>query len=220
MILIMLGAPGAGKGTVGKALAKKINAKYIATGDVFRHIISTDDNELGKEIKKYMEKGELVPDELAIKIFTDEILPKDLNCNMILDGYPRTETQAKNFDEFLSNKNLKINSAINIDVSNELIIDRIINRRICPKCNAIYNLKYGKKPVHDGICNDCGVALIQRADDKENVIRERLNTYEINTKPLINYYENQGKLRNICAKEDTSIEELVNESLNYVQIGE
>lgn len=216
MILIMLGAPGAGKGTVGKKLADNIGANYIASGDTFRNIVKQE-TELGKEIKKCIEQGKLVPDELSIKIFMEEILPKDLSQDLILDGYPRTEEQAKHLDNFLSKNGLKINSTINIDVSSKLIIDRIVNRRICPECNEIYNLKYGRKPMQENICDNCGSELIQRIDDNENTIKDRLHTYEVNTKPLINYYEKQGKLRNITADEHTSIEELVSEALEYAQ---
>lgn len=216
MILIMLGAPGAGKGTVGKKLADNIGANYIASGDTFRNIVKQE-TELGKEIKRCIEQGKLVPDELSIKIFMEEILPKDLSQDLILDGYPRTEEQAKHLDNFLAKNGLKINSTINIDVSSKLIIDRIVNRRICPECNEIYNLKYGRKPTEENICDNCGSELIQRIDDNENTIKDRLHTYEVNTKPLINYYEKQGKLRNIIADEHTSIEELVSEALEYAQ---
>ena len=219
MVIIMLGAPGAGKGTVGKVLAQKIGANYIATGDVFRNIMKQE-TELGKEIKKCIEEGKLVPDELAIRIFEEEILPNDINQDMILDGYPRTQEQAKHLDDLLSKYELKVNSAINIDVSNELIIDRIVNRRICPNCNSIYNLKYGKKPKQEGICDECGEKLIQRTDDNETTIRDRLNIYEINTKPLINYYKEKGNLKDIVSDENTSIDKLVQEALTYMKKGE
>ena len=216
MVFIMLGAPGAGKGTVGKRLAEEIGANYIASGDVFRKIMKQD-TELANEIRECINAGKLVPDELAIKIFVEEILPENLEIDLILDGYPRTEGQAKHLDELLKNKNLQVNAAINIDVSNELIIDRIVNRRICPECNAIYNLKYGTKPSKEGICDKCGSELIQREDDNEKTVKDRLTIYEINTKPLINYYETQGKLRNISSDENRSIEELVNEAKEYTK---
>lgn len=214
MVYIMLGAPGAGKGTVGKQLANEINANYIASGDVFRNIVN-EETELAKEIKECINSGKLVPDELAIKTFIDRILPKDLNTDLILDGYPRTEGQAKHLDSLLESKGVKVNWAINIDVPSELIIDRIVNRRICPNCNSIYNLKYGKRPKKEGICDNCGSNLIQRTDDNEKTIKDRLHTYEINTKPLINYYEKQSKLKNINADENTSIDELVKKAIQY-----
>ena len=216
MIIVMLGAPGAGKGTVGKALSARTGINYITTGDVFRKIMQ-EDTELGKDIKKCIEEGKLVPDELAIRIFEERILPKDINQDMILDGYPRTEVQAEHFDELLEKHNLKINCVINIDTSDELIIDRIVNRRICPKCNEIYNLKYGKKPQKDGVCDNCGAELIQRSDDNENTIRDRLNTYELNTKPLIEYFTKQGKLKNIISDENTNINELVEKVINIIK---
>lgn len=216
MVSIMLGAPGAGKGTVGKELAKRIGANYIASGDVFRNIVNQE-TELAKEIKECINSGKLVPDELAIKIFVEQILPEDLNTDLILDGYPRTEGQAEHLDNLLESKGLKVNSTINIDVPDELIIDRIVNRRICPHCNSIYNLKYGKRPKEEGICDNCGTKLIQRTDDNEKTIKDRLHTYEVNTKPLINYYDKQSKLKNINADENTSIEELVEKAIKYAR---
>ena len=216
MVFIMLGAPGAGKGTVGKRLAEEIGANYIASGDVFRRIMKQD-TVLANEIRECINAGKLVPDELAIKIFVEEILPKNIKTDLILDGYPRTEGQAKHLDELLQIRELQVNAVINIDVSNQLIIDRIVNRRICPECNAIYNLKYGTRPNKEGICDKCGSELIQRIDDNEKTVKDRLTIYEINTKPLINYYEAQGKLRNISSDENTSIEELVSEAKEYTK---
>ena len=216
MIIVMLGAPGAGKGTIGKQLAKDIKANYITTGDAFRNIMNHE-NELGKKIKDAIESGKLVPDELAIKIFEEEVLPKDLNQDIILDGYPRTEEQAKHLEEYLENNNLTVHAVINIDVPYELIIDRMVNRRICPNCKSIYNLKYGKKPQIENICDECGTNLIQRTDDNEKTIRDRLVTYEINTKPLIEYYKEQEKLINIISDEKTSIDELVKQAKEYTK---
>ena len=216
MIIIMLGAPGAGKGTIGKQLAKEIKANYITTGDAFRNIMKQE-NELGQKIKEAIESGKLVPDELAIKIFEEEVLPKDLNQDIILDGYPRTEEQAKHLEEYLEKNRVTVNAVINIDVKYELIIDRMVNRRICPNCKSIYNLKYGKRPSQDGICDECKTNLIQRTDDNEKTIRDRLTTYEISTKPLINYYTEQQKLINIVSDENTSIEELVNQAKEYTK---
>ena len=216
MVFIMLGAPGAGKGTIGKRLAEEIGVKYIASGDVFRRIMNQE-SELANEIRNCINVGKLVPDELAIKIFMEEIMPENVETDLILDGYPRTEGQAKHLDEFLRSKGLQVNATINIEVSDELIIDRIINRRICPKCNAIYNAKYGTKPNKTGICDRCGSKLIKRIDDNEKTVKDRLAIYEINTKPLINYYETQGKLRNIYSDENTSIEEIVNLAKEYTK---
>lgn len=216
MVFIMIGAPGAGKGTVGKRLAEEIGANYIASGDVFRRIMKQD-TKLANEIRECINSGKLVPDELAIKIFVEEILPENLEKDLILDGYPRTEGQAKHLDELLNNKQVQVNAAINIDVSNELIIDRIVNRRICPECNAIYNLKYGTRPKTECICDKCGSELIQRVDDNEKTVKDRLTIYEINTKPLINYYKTQEKLRNISSNENTSIDELVKEAKAYTK---
>lgn len=216
MIIVMLGAPGAGKGTVGKALSTRTGINYITTGDAFRKIMQ-EDTELGKEIKKCIEEGKLVPDDLAIRIFEERILPRDINEDMILDGYPRTEVQAEHFDELLQKNNLKISWVINIDTPKELIIDRVVNRRICSKCNEIYNLKYGKKPHKEEICDNCGAKLIQRSDDNEKTIRDRLNTYELNTKPLIEYYTKQDKLKNIISDENTNINELVEKVINIIK---
>lgn len=216
MVFILLGAPGAGKGTVGKRLAEEIGANYIASGDVFRRIMNQE-SELANEIRNCINVGKLVPDELAIKIFMEEIMPENMGTDLILDGYPRTEGQAKHLDDFLKTKNLQVNSTINIEVSDTLIIDRIINRRICPKCNAIYNAKYGANPNTSGICDRCGSELIKRIDDNEKTVKDRLTIYETNTKPLINYYEKQGKLRNIYSDENTSIEEMINLAKEYIK---
>ncbi|MBQ9297913.1 MAG: nucleoside monophosphate kinase [Clostridia bacterium] len=212
MILIMLGAPGAGKGTLGKKLSRMIGARYIASGDVFRKIMEKDTPQ-GNEIKKYMEKGKLVPDDLAIEIFMSKILPKDLTRDILLDGYPRTKKQAEHLDKILEERKAKVTAVVSLDVSNELIIDRLINRRICPECGEIYNLKYGKRPKQEGICDSCGTKLVQRIDDNEETIKDRLTTYEITTKPLITYYKKQGKLKHIEAFADTSVEELVQKTL-------
>ena len=212
MILIMLGAPGAGKGTLGKKLARTIGARYIASGDIFRKIMEKDTPQ-GNEIKKYMEKGKLVPDNLAIEIFMSKILPKDLTRDILLDGYPRTKAQAEHLDKILEERKAKVTAVVSLDVSNELIIDRLINRRICPECGEIYNLKYGKRPKQEGICDSCGTKLVQRIDDNEETIKDRLTTYEITTKPLITYYKKQGKLKHIKAFADTSVEELVQKTL-------
>lgn len=212
MILIMLGAPGAGKGTLGKKLARMIGARYITSGDVFRKLMEKD-TELGREIKGYIEAGKLVPDELAIEIFMTKVLPKDLSRDIILDGYPRTKKQAEHFDKILEEKKLSVTATISLDVANELIIDRLVNRRICPECGEIYNLKYGKKPKQQGICDDCGSKLIKRIDDNEKTVKDRLETYEVTTKPLVTYYRKQGKLKHIKAFADTSVDELVQTTL-------
>lgn len=216
MIIIMLGAPGAGKGTIGKKISEKLQVKYLAIGDIFR-ALAKEETESGRKIKEWINKGELVPDELAMKTFEEEILKYDLNKGVILDGYPRTKSQAKHLDKVLEEINKKVDIAINIDISEELIVDRIVNRRICPKCKAIYNLKYGHKPTKEGICDNCGTELIQRTDDNEKTVYDRLNTYTKSTKPLLKYFDEKGVLYNLHSDENTSIEELVNTAMEELK---
>lgn len=216
MIIIMLGAPGAGKGTIGKRLSENLGIKHLSSGDIFRKLIN-ENNEIGKKIEECINNGELIPDELAMEIFEQKLLTYDLNKGIILDGYPRTEAQAKHLDKVLKQIGANINIAINIDISEKLIIDRIINRRICSNCGAIYNLKYGKKPKIEGKCNKCGADLIQRADDNKKTVSDRLNTYSKVTKPLLTYYHQKGLLFNLHSDENTSIDEIVNNAMIHLE---
>ena len=192
MYIIMLGKPGSGKGTVGKMLSEDLKLAHISSGDLFREY-TKNAGEIGKEIQSYMEKGMLVPDELTIKFVEQRLKEDDCENGVILDGYPRTIAQAEALDKFLEENNKKIDIAINLDLSNEDIVDRISKRRVCPNCKETYSLDY-KKPKQEGICDICGHELIQRDDDKEETVRKRLETYEQATGPLVNYYDQKGVL--------------------------
>ena len=179
--------------------------------------MAKEETEIGKQIKEWINKGELIPDELAMKTFEDELIKHNLNKGIILDGYPRTQSQAKHLDKLLESLNLNVGIAINIDVSEKLIVDRIVNRRICPNCKSIYNLKYGHKPKVEGKCDKCGTDLIQRSDDNEKTVQDRFKTYYKSTKPLLKYFENAGVLYNLHSDENTSIDELVNTAMEHLK---
>ena len=216
MIIIMLGAPGAGKGTIGKKLSENLGIKHLSSGDIYRSLVK-EKTEVGKQIEECINNGKLIPDKLAMEIFENKLVEFDLKKGIILDGYPRTQAQAKHLDTLLASINLKTDVAINIDVPEKLIIDRIVNRRICPQCGAIYNLKYGKKPEVDEICDKCGTQIIQRADDNKKTVCDRLNTYALSTRPLLNYYSDKGVLFNLHSNENTSIDEATRVAMVYVE---
>ena len=218
MIIIMLGAPGAGKGTIGKRLAVQLGITHLSSGDVFR-ALTKDNTKLGEEIKECINNGKLIPDKLAMQIFEDKIVKYNLEKGIILDGYPRTLMQAKHLDKLFKNMELKVDIAMNIDVEDQLIIDRIVNRRIClnSRCGEIYNLKYGKIPKVEGICDKCGENLIQRADDNEDTVKDRLKIYDENTRPLLKYYNKRGVLWNVHSAEDTSIDDIVHQTMVHIE---
>lgn len=194
MIIIMLGAPGTGKGTVGNLLAEKLNVPHISSGEIFRSYINLQD-EIGKEVKKYVEDGKLVPDELTIKILERRLHEADTVNGCILDGYPRTVIQAKSLDELLKKQGKEVKVAVNLSLSDDEIVDRISKRRTCPNpnCREIYNLDF-KRPKVDGICDKCGTKLIIREDDNEETIRKRLENYHNISENLIDFYKNKDIL--------------------------
>ncbi len=192
MIIIMLGAPGTGKGTVASILSEKINIPQISTGDIFRKHIK-EQTELGQLANKYISKGQLVPDEVTVKLVQDRLKEEDAKQGAILDGFPRTVKQAEELDKMLREKNEKVNMVINLTTPEEEIIERIVNRRVCVNCKTVYNLKL-KPSKQEGICDVCGNELIQREDDNVETIKSRLKTYFEQTSPLINYYEQKGIL--------------------------
>ena len=192
MIIIMLGAPGTGKGTVASILSEKINIPQISTGDIFRKHIK-EQTELGQLANQYISKGQLVPDEVTVKIVQDRLKEEDAKQGAILDGFPRTVKQAEELDKMLREKNEKVKMEINLTTPEEEIIERIVNRRVCVNCKTVYNLKL-KPSKQEGICDVCGNELIQREDDNVETIKSRLKTYFEQTSPLINYYEQKGIL--------------------------
>ena len=194
MYIIMLGAPGTGKGTIGNELCKKYNLVHLATGDIFRDEIKRQ-TELGKKANEYMSKGELVPDEITIAMVEGKL---DKMENVLLDGFPRTIPQAEALDKYLKENNKKITAVINLKVPDEDIIKRTSSRVICSnkECGASFNTIF-MPPKVGGICDVCGPPLIKRKDDEPETIKERLNVYYKNTEPLIDYCTKEGLLESI-----------------------
>ena len=200
MKIIMLGAPGAGKGTQAKKVAKKYNIPHISTGDIFRANIK-EGTELGKRAKEYMDKGELVPDDITIGMLLDRIHKADCKDGFVLDGFPRTIPQAKSLSEALSKLNEKIDYAINIDVPDDSIITRMSGRRACLSCGSTYHIKYSA-PKKENICDNCGSELVIRDDDKPETVKKRLEIYHDQTQPLIDYYKNEKILASVDGTKD------------------
>ncbi|MBS7008904.1 adenylate kinase [Anaerostipes sp.] len=192
MKIIMLGAPGAGKGTQAKQIAEQYSIPHISTGDIFRANIKNG-TELGKKAKEYMDQGLLVPDELVVDLVVDRIEKDDCGKGFILDGFPRTIPQAEALDSALAAKDMKIDFALDIEVPDENIIDRMSGRRSCKECGAIFHVKYNP-PKTEGICDLCSGELILRDDDKEETVKKRLNVYHEQTAPLISHYKEAGSL--------------------------
>lgn len=200
MKIIMLGAPGAGKGTQAKRIAKKYNIPHISTGDIFRANIK-EGTELGKRAKEYMDKGELVPDDITIGMLLDRIHKSDCKDGFVLDGFPRTIPQAKSLTEALSKLNESIDYAINIDVPDESIITRMGGRRACLSCGSTYHIKYSA-PKKENICDNCGSELVIRDDDKPETVKKRLDVYHKQTQPLIDYYDSEKILASVDGTKD------------------
>ena len=195
MKIIMLGAPGAGKGTQAIMIAEKYGIPHVSTGDIFRANIKNN-TPLGQEAKTYMDKGQLVPDELTVKILLDRVAQDDCKNGYVLDGFPRTIVQADVLKKALTELNDSIDYAINVDVPDENIINRMGGRRACVKCGATYHIEF-VPPKKEGVCDNCGEKLILRDDDKPETVKNRLNVYHDQTQPLIDYYEKEGVLKTV-----------------------
>lgn len=195
MRLILLGAPGAGKGTQAEMLTKLYDIPCISTGNIFRENISKN-TELGQKAKAYMDEGKLVPDSLVIELVKSRITQDDCKNGMIFDGFPRTIPQAEALDVMLKELNIPIDFVINVDVADELIIDRMAGRTVCPSCGASYH-KVNKPSKVSGKCDLCSADLIQREDDKAETVKKRLDVYHEQTEPLIAYYRAQDKIVDI-----------------------
>ena len=195
MKIIMLGAPGAGKGTQADKICAKYEIPHISTGDIFRANIKNN-TELGQKAKSYMDKGELVPDELVVDLVVDRIKADDCKNGYVLDGFPRTIPQAEALDAALANIGSKIDYAVNVEVPDENIVNRMSGRRACVACGATYHIVHSPTK-EEGICDRCGKELIVREDDKPETVTKRLNVYHEQTQPLIDYYTKQGALKEV-----------------------
>lgn len=194
MYIIMLGAPGSGKGTLAKELSKEYNLVHISTGDIFRENIRNG-TELGKKANEYMSNGRLVPDDLTIDLVKDRLSQDDVKDGAILDGFPRTTYQAEELEKYIKNNNPIDTVAVLLDIPDDDLVKRVVNRVICSnkECGAIYNTEF-RKPKVEGVCDICGSELIKRADDNEETVRDRLKVYHANSKEIIEYYDNEGVL--------------------------
>ena len=187
MKLIIMGPPGAGKGTQAAYIKKYYNIPHISTGDMFREAIK-EETDLGLEAKSYIEKGALVPDSVTIGLVEERLSKSDCKDGFLLDGFPRTIPQAKALDEILHNLKIKLDAVINISVPDSVLVDRIVGRRVCKNCGVGYHI-HNQKPRQDGVCDVCGGPLIQRKDDTEETVVNRLKVYSSQTKPLLEYYD-------------------------------
>ena len=203
MKIIMLGAPGAGKGTQAKKIAAKYDIPHISTGDIFRANIKNA-TPLGTKAKEYMDKGLLVPDELVVDLVADRIVQDDCAKGFVLDGFPRTIPQAEALDGALEKMGQKMDFAVDVDVPDEVIVTRMGGRRACVDCGGTYHIKYIPTKV-EGICDACGGKLILRDDDKPETVLKRLGVYHEQTQPLIDYYSNAGILKSVDGTQDIDV---------------
>ncbi|MBF0219164.1 MAG: adenylate kinase [Gammaproteobacteria bacterium] len=213
MRLILLGAPGAGKGTVAKKLTALDGSVQISTGDILRAAVR-DGTALGKQADAFMKAGDLVPDALIMGIMGERLLEQDCANGFLLDGFPRTIPQAEELGNLLTKLNIKLDFVVNLDVPRDVILDRLTTRRTCsnPACQAIYNIKSMPSKV-DGVCDKCGSPTIQRDDETEEAISKRLDTYEEKTAPLANYYEKIGLLLNVNATSSEAVVKAISDKL-------
>lgn len=200
MRIILLGPPGAGKGTQAKTLAERLSLPHISTGDILRQNVK-EGTSLGKEAKDFMEKGLLVPDELMSEMLSDRLSKADIKKGFILDGYPRNFAQAKTLEDIFKKTNLDVDIVVYLDSSDEVIIQRLSGRLVCSQCSANFHVK-NMPPKKSGICDKCGGSLFHRSDDKEETIRKRLEVYKKEVASLIKYYEDKKKLHRLNADED------------------
>jgi len=191
-VVVMLGPPGSGKGTQAKRLVDVLGTPHVSSGDLFRHHLS-EETDLGRLAQGYMERGELVPDDVTVKMVMERISQPDCEEGVILDGFPRTLTQAEALDEALAGRGLAVSIVPLIEVSDEEVVRRLTARRVCEDCGAVYNLVFDP-PEHEGVCDVCGGHLYQREDDNPETVRHRLYTYYKETSPLIGYYFAQDLL--------------------------
>lgn len=192
MKVVLFGPPGAGKGTQAKSICNRYSIPHISTGDIFRKNIS-ENTPLGIEAKKYIDDGQLVPDEVTINMVKDRLQAEDCKMGYLLDGFPRTVHQANALEEFLSDRKESLDTALLIQVPSEFILERMTGRRVCPSCGASYHVKFNPTKI-ESKCDVCGSDIIQRKDDSEETVKERLAVYERQTQPLIEYYKGKDLL--------------------------
>jgi adenylate kinase len=200
MRIVLLGAPGAGKGTQAKKLIEKYGIPQISTGDILRKAVA-DGTPLGKEAKSYMDKGELVPDSVVIGLVKERLAQDDCKKGFILDGFPRNTAQAETLDGVLAEMGMPLQVALSVDVDLDILMKRLTGRRTCRGCGQMYNIYFGP-PQKEGVCDKCGGELYQRDDDREETIRKRLEVYEAQTAPLIDYYQGKGILKRVNGEGD------------------
>lgn len=212
MKIVLLGAPGAGKGTQAKKIAEKFDIPHISTGDIFRENIKNQ-TQLGKKAKEYIDQGLLVPDELVLELIIDRLNEPDCKNGYVLDGFPRTIPQAIALDEALDKKNDRIKHAIDVDVPDEVIIRRMSGRRVCLNCGRTYHIET-LRPKVEGICDYCDSKLVLREDDKQETVQKRLKVYHEQTQPLLDYYKKKGILYSVNGTKD--IDDIYNEIINVL----
>ncbi|MCG1821749.1 adenylate kinase [Staphylococcus epidermidis] len=212
MNIILMGLPGAGKGTQASEIVKKFPIPHISTGDMFRKAIK-DETDLGKEAKSYMDRGELVPDEVTVGIVKERISEDDAKKGFLLDGFPRTIDQAESLSQIMSELDREIDAVINIEVPEEELMNRLTGRRICEKCGTTYHLVFNPPKV-DGICDIDGGKLYQREDDNPETVSNRLSINVKQSKPILEYYNNKGVLKNIDGSKD--IDEVTNDVIDIL----
>lgn len=187
MKIVLLGPPGAGKGTQAKSISNRYSIPHISTGDIFRKNIS-EQTSLGIEAKKYIDNGQLVPDQVTIDMVNDRLTWDDCKNGYLLDGFPRTVTQAEALESFLATRDENLDTSLLIEVPMDFILERMTGRRVCPSCGASYHVKFNPSTI-DGTCDVCGSDIVQRKDDAEDTVRERLDVYQRQTQPLIDFYK-------------------------------
>lgn len=214
MIYILLGPPGAGKGTQAKRMVADYGLVHISTGDIFRSNIKNE-TELGKKVKDILARGELVSDEITNGIVFDRLSQDDCKNGILLDGYPRNLVQARALDEWLKSQSLEVDNVLDIQVDSEILVKRISGRRVCPNCGHSYHI-VNEPPKVEGVCDECGTNVIQRPDDSEETVKSRIEIYEIQTKPLVEYYEAQGKVLYFDGSQ--SIDKVYNDVKNSLEM--
>jgi len=203
MRIILMGPPGAGKGTQARVLAERLEAPHISTGEIFRQAIR-EQTELGIVAGSYMTNGALVPDDITIGIVKNRLANPDCEAGFVFDGFPRTEEQAKALDRILSERKEPLDSVVSISIDNETLIRRLSGRRTCSRCAASYNLSLNP-PAQEDVCDLCGGSLFQRDDDKEETVRSRLEIYSKFTEPLLHFYQNKGLIADIDGNRDKDV---------------